>query len=143
MNAIYDILKTPLSPAELEGLARKFGLNIDVVFYDDIIRMNDIEQLLNRGTDGVIIFYPNSKEGNLVNGHYVSLFENNGIIYFYDSYSDKPDAVKLQTAQRNELYQENINSLINLLYQSPYKQIITILNIRKLLMIVQPVEDTD
>lgn len=121
MDKLNKILLTPLSPEALKQLGESFGLDLDVVMYDQIIGMSNIDQLLGNTKDGVIIFYPNEKDGNILNGHFVCMFKKGSTIYFYDSYSDKPDTVKLQTLQRDELYRENINSLINLLVESPYQ----------------------
>jgi len=88
---------------------------IDIVFYDDIIRMNNIKDLFRR-TNKVIIFYPSTPSY----GHYCCLCKNDNTIYFFDSYGKKPDTQKNYAEDRNELYRERENSLIRLLLDSNY-----------------------
>lgn len=117
---LKDVVETPLSPKEINQLSRKFGMNLKVVLYDEIINTKDINNLLKKNPDGLVIFYPNYKDGNNISGHYVCMFRKGNTIYFYDSYSDEPDSQKKDVPQRNELYRENVNSLIGLLLNSPY-----------------------
>lgn len=121
MERLKQLVETPLSPKEINKLSRKFGMNTKVVLYDQIINTRNIDDLLRKYPDGFVIFYPNFKQGNSISGHYVCLFRKGDTIYFYDSYSDEPDQQKKDVPQRNELYQENVNSLIGLLLNSRYK----------------------
>lgn len=120
MERLKQLVETPLSPSEVNQLSKKFGMNVKVVLYDQIINTKNIDDLFRKHPEGFVIFYPNFKEGNKISGHYVCLFKKGNTLFFYDSYSDEPDSQKNDVPQRNELYRENVNSLIGLLLKSPY-----------------------
>lgn len=121
METLNDILTTPLSPNQLKNIGRKFNMDVPIVMYDKIISSQSLDDLLLNYPNGFVIFYPNLREGNNLSGHYVCLFLRGNTIHFYDSYGDKPDFQKQDVPQRDILYNENINSLVDLLYRSPYQ----------------------
>lgn len=120
-NLIYKAL----SPAELEKLWKKklpFEKMIKVLDYDDIIRTNNIDFLFNEDNK-FIIFYPNYQSAQGLYGHYCALIKGkNNKIFFFDSYGGRPDVdqKRFSGGQRKSLYNEQENSLINLLIDSGY-----------------------
>jgi len=85
--------------------------------YDNIIKARSLNTIFGK-KDAVIIFYPNFKGARGTSGHYVTLIRNkaNRTIYFFDSYGGKPDVDQKKYAMnRDELYDEEHNSLIKLL----------------------------
>jgi len=120
MDRLNEILLSPLSPQEVKVLGRGvFNMPVDVVLYDEVIKARHIDDLLDKHPN-IVLFYPNMKQGPNISGHYVCMFLRGNTVYFYDSYSSKPDDQKKGVHQRDELYREQQNSLINLLLNSGY-----------------------
>jgi len=110
MSGIYRAL----SPDELKFVYKKLtGDNINIVYYNDIIQADDIDELLNKN-NCCVIYYPYVKTSEGMFGHYVALCKNNESYFYYDSLSGYPDEPKQNAAsqQRMLLYRENHNSLI-------------------------------
>jgi len=121
-----DLLTVPLSPTQLKTLWRlkmpSSAGHIQVLDYDEIIKMNNINQVL-KDDDRVIIYYPNYQSSQGLYGHYCCLTRKGDTLYFFDSYGGKPDIEQKKYAgdQRKELYQEEENTLIRLFLNSDYK----------------------
>lgn len=124
MDKIYKILVKTLSPIQVQRLGKKFGLDIPIVMYDEIINTEHLEVLFEKYPNGFVIFYPSfveeKQDGKHLDGHYVCMFRKGTTVYYFDSYGSLPDSIKKLVPQRAKLYKENINSLIDLLYRSPY-----------------------
>ena len=124
MEKIYKLLVKTLSPVEVQRLGKKFGLDIPIVMYDEIINSDHLDELFDKYPNGFIVFYPSYVKTNGKNrhldGHYVCMFKKDHTVYYFDSYGSLPDSIKKMVPQRDELYKENINSLIDLLYRSHY-----------------------
>jgi hypothetical protein len=115
------LISTPVSPEELKKLWQnnpktKHLSAPRVVFYDEIIKATNLKDIF-RGKNGVIVFYPNFQNDNVLAGHYVSLIKDSKkkTIYYYDSYGLVVDQAKFFAKDRNNLYREENNSLIKLL----------------------------
>jgi hypothetical protein len=88
------------------------GKSIEVREYDEIIATNDIHSLF-ANSEYFVVFYPAMKRDNLTMGHFTCIIRNHNhkAIYWYDSLAYLPDEYKKFT-DRNELYNERVNSLI-------------------------------
>lgn len=95
-----------------EGLRNEPGL-LRIITYDDVIEADNIMQIFD-GHRCLIIFYPAFTTGNMTDGHFISLINpdvKNRIDYF-DPLSYTIDGYKKKTPMRNQLYNEEENSLV-------------------------------
>lgn len=120
------LLSTSLSPSELNQLWDKSphtnGKAPKVITYDQIIKAKSINKLFGK-SNVLIVFYPNFRQDSVTSGHYITLIRDKKrkFIYFFDSYGGLPDIDQKKYAMnKNELYNEKHNSLINLLIKSNY-----------------------
>jgi hypothetical protein len=126
MVYMENLLFQSLSPQQLADLWNSRvpnAGNIRVIDYNHIINSSNIEEVFGNH-DKVVVFYPNSKNANGDEyGHYCVLIKHPSTIYFFDSYGNLPDTKQKEFAgsQRNQLYRENSNSLINHVLNSNYK----------------------
>lgn len=116
-------MEKSLSPEEVKNIYNRLcGKNIQVVMYDKIIELSDLNQLFT-DNNCVIIFYPYAQVDNVTMGHYTCLIKdvNNHTYYYYDPLAYKPDEYKQFAPQRYDLYRENQNTLISLLLEQMEK----------------------
>lgn len=126
MDAIEKLKYEPLTFDQLKDLAKKrFGLNdLRVISYQDLIKDDMTVNQLFGGKRALILYYPNMRTDDGMYGHFVALSRGhlpNGkkIIYFTDSYGDKPDTQKPEGDPQN-LYDERQNTLIKEFLKSGY-----------------------
>lgn len=108
-------MNVALSPEQVKDMYRQIiHENIDVVFYDEIIKTNNLDQLF-RNRNAFIIFYPAAQVDNVTMGHYCCLIKDQKAktIMFFDPLAYKPDEYKKFSFQRNKLYKEQQNTLVS------------------------------
>lgn len=107
---------TGLSPKQLANLFHaKFGKHLPVKHYDDIITESKNCDDLFDGVPYMVLYYPNVQIENANFGHFVALCLNKKgdtpQISYFDPLGYTIDQYKQFSPQRNQLYNEELNTL--------------------------------
>lgn len=99
--SIYKMVHKPLSDADLRKI---LGNDTKIIEYSEMKKYSDLEELLPKPVDFVIILY----EEKQLSGHWTCLARRDDLYTFFDSYGLAPDAELkwLSPKQRRELDQE-------------------------------------
>ncbi len=112
-------MNVPLSKKQIEQIS---GKPVNVISYNKLTKIKNIDKLFNKYTDGCLIHYQTGHDNNSVMGHWCILTRDKNNINFFDPYGQYIDN---QLDNIDESYNQRINQdypiLSKLLGHSPYK----------------------
>ena len=110
-NLIKEIEQKPLSDEDIH----KVLPNARIIKYSDLSKVRDLNYLLPRQTDYIIVLFEESPNS----GHWISILRYNNSFEFFDSYGLKPDNErKWLTPQMLKLLNQQEPVITNLLDNS-------------------------
>jgi hypothetical protein len=116
---LNDKVTLPLGDADIRG--RLFDKSVKIIVYEDLANYKNIQQLLPRSKDAVIMLYQRKENY----GHWVAILRNKNNIVFFDPYGCRPDKQLLWTPKylREQLNQKtpHLSHLLNSCLEDGFK----------------------
>lgn len=117
-------IKEEVKPIKMEPMGdddiKHYLPDAKIIKYNELLKYDDINQLLNKPVDYCIILYENSDN----NGHWVCVLKYGGIYEFFDSYGGAPDSqLNWNSCPLNKELKQNYTKLTELLNKVSNKTI--------------------